>query len=258
MSLTIKLVQFVPTEDIESNLQTIIDAIEPAMITVFPEGSLSGYSTTIDDIYLESLDIDHINSALDSIETVCINRGAWVIVGSLYYTAAGWQNSAFIITAEGRRYRYNKVNLATHERSHLIPGMEFIQIPLDPLVDTEDTLSVQLCRELKYPEQWRLLSINGVSVIVHLNNAIGDLSEQHVWRSQLITRASENQRFVVSVNVADSSQKCPSMVIGPDGGVIFESSGQPQSTYVKIDLSEVSNWYLDQRMTDVVDIVEKK
>jgi len=76
-----------------------------------------------------------------------------------------------------------------------------------------------------------------------------------VWRSHLISRAAETQRFVLAANVADPRQHCPSMIISPRGEVLAETTTTgPATLRAELDLDQVSDWYLSQQRADVIDI----
>ncbi|MEK7808122.1 MAG: carbon-nitrogen hydrolase family protein, partial [Chloroflexota bacterium] len=76
-----------------------------------------------------------------------------------------------------------------------------------------------------------------------------------VWRSHLVSRAAENQRFVLCANNAHPAQKCPSMIITPSGEVIWEKlSADVAIGRHTLDLSQVSSWYLDQSRRDLLNL----
>ena len=121
--------------------------------------------------------------------------------------------------------------------------------------DGKILIGVQICRELRFPEQWAWLARQGAQIMLHLNNAIGDSSFQAVWKSHLVSRAAETQRFVLSANNAAAEQVSPTIAIAPDGQVIGEIvSAELGVLRTTLDLSRVSNVYLDQSRTDVVAI----
>jgi predicted amidohydrolase len=115
-----------------------------------------------------------------------------------------------------------------------------------------------MCREIRYPEQWRILKKQGARVIFHLNNAINQ--HDSIWENLIITRAYENQVFICSVNVAsDSSQhNLSSMLISPSGSILFKSNPQIfQTKKIEINLKEVSNSFIEQARDDLVEVVHK-
>ena len=92
-------------------------------------------------------------------------------------------------------------------------------------------------------------------IILHLNNAIGDSSFQPVWKSHLVSRAAETQRFVLSANNAAPEQVSPTIAIEPAGHILAEVvSTELEVLRVQLDLSKVSDLYLGQSRTDVVAI----
>jgi predicted amidohydrolase len=84
-------------------------------------------------------------------------------------------------------------------------------------------------------------------------NAANPGEAEGVWRSHLVSRAAENQRFVLAANVPDPHQHCPSMIVSPRGEVLAElPAGRPGVLRHTIDLREAGDWYLGQRREDVV------
>jgi predicted amidohydrolase len=125
--------------------------------------------------------------------------------------------------------------------------------------DGKVKLGVQICRELRFPEQWRWLAQRGAQVFLHLNNAIGVTFPQPVWKSHLVSRAAENQRFVLSANNAASKQISPTIAVAPDGQVMDEIvSAEPGILRIELDLSKISDLYLHQCRTDVIAVQETR
>ena len=82
---------------------------------------------------------------------------------------------------------------------------------------------------------------------------MGDDGQAPIWRSHLVSRAAENQRFVLSTNNARKKQKCPSMIIRPNGEIIWEVfSESTEQMRCTINIGEISNWYLDQSREDII------
>lgn len=73
-----------------------------------------------------------------------------------------------------------------------------------------------------------MLARAGADVFAYLTNAVGDRRQTDVWRSHLISRAAETQRFVVGANTAHHEQKCPTMIVTPTGEVVWEVSSSAQ------------------------------
>ncbi|MBE9524023.1 MAG: carbon-nitrogen hydrolase family protein [Chloroflexi bacterium] len=253
MKINALIAQFPISLSIQENLATILkmlDHAEPGDWILFPEGSLSGYA--LDLSFLDSLDHQELSEALNTLGVQAQERGIFLWVGACTPKGMKWRNQAFGFTPNGEIHRYQKINLAHHERAVFIPGDQLPVFSLDTPAGLVK-IGVQLCREIRYPEQWGWLARQGAQVILHLNNAVGDDRYQSVWRSHLVSRAAETQRFVLSVNNAAVEQICPSIALAPDGYVLAEIvSAEAEIRRVKLDLSLVSNWYIDQSRSDVV------
>lgn len=218
-------------------------------ILVFPEASLSGY--LIEKAELQALGQHEIDKYIQKITELSHKKNIIVWFGTVLSDSGNYYNSAIGIAPDGSSYRYDKVNLATAERANFTAG-DILPVFTHVIKDEEVKIAVQLCRELKFPEQWRDISKKGASILLHMNYALGDASECEVWRSQLIARASENQRFVISVNSAGKGQKAPSMVIHPTGKIITEINGDNIKISVfDMNTEDISNWYLSQSRNDI-------
>lgn len=122
-----------------------------------------------------------------------------LVVGAVREDGQGWRNQAWYLAPNGERQLYNKVNLATHERGTFVAGQELpvftLQFPSASL-----TVGVQLCREIRFPGQWRTLALKGAEAFIYMTHAVDDAVHRSVWRSHLISRAAENQRWLVASN----------------------------------------------------------
>ena len=215
-------------------MEKIINENSLIDMLIFPEGSLSGYIT--EGHLLSKLDNNKIDKYIEKLQILAIQYKISIWFGTIIYENGNYYNSAIGISSDGLN-RYDKINLATNEREHFSSG-NTLPLFIQRINGYEFKFAVQLCRELKFPEQWKYLSLSGANVIFHMNNAIGDDNEYNTWKSQLIARASENQRFVISVNNAGIDQKCPTIAIQPDGKIISEIKSS-------------------KMMQDIIDTIEK-
>jgi predicted amidohydrolase len=171
-----------------------------------------------------------------------------VFCGSLLPAGDSWCNAGIYLSPTGGRQIYRKINLAMNERGPLLPGDEL------PVLDAGGlAVGVQLCREIRFPEQWQSLAERGAQLFVYLTNAANRREPAGVWRSHLISRAAENQRFLAAANIAHPDQHCPTMLVSPRGEVLAElPPGRPGLLRHPIDPSTTASWYLDQRRQDVL------
>lgn len=253
MKISVAVGQFPINLDIEANTRHIIELLEQARedeLFVLPEGAISGYEE--DSRFLEQVDWPLLVEAMGQIEEVVTRRRVHLIAGSCIEEDGAWYNVGLYFSPRGERAIYRKVNLATGERGHFSAGKD---LPIFPLrfAGGEVNVGIQLCRELRFPEQWQCLAQRGAQLFIYMTNAANPSVKPGVWRSHLISRAAENQRFVLAANVAHFLQHCPSMIVAPDGEVLAEASGE-RTTVLRetLDLEQNGNWYLSQCRRDVV------
>lgn len=255
MQISILIGQVPVTWDVEANLGTlrdVVDEAQPGDLVVLPEGMLSGYGEDLTP--LEAVDRALIDDAVAQVGALAVQRQVQIFCGSLLPWRGGWCNAGLTFTAAGDHYVYRKINLAMNERGRLHPGTGLSTVNISR-PQGKLTVGVQLCREIRFPEQWQHLASAGAELFVYMTNAANTREVDGVWRSHLISRAAENQRFVVSANIAHPDQHCPSMVVSPRGEVMGElPNGAPGLLKQTLDLTQVGDWYLGQRRQDVLSI----
>ncbi|MEV0902141.1 carbon-nitrogen hydrolase family protein [Actinoplanes sp. NPDC049802] len=246
------LIAQVPTVwDVPTNLaayREVMSEARPGDVVLFPEGLLSGYAEDLSP--LRDLDPAEVRDAVARAADLARERAAHVFCGTLLPGERGWSNAAVHLSPDGPPRVYRKINLAMNERGPMIAGDR-----LETTAVHGVTAAVQLCREIRFPEQWQHLAAAGARFFVYLTNAANPREPSGVWRSHLISRAAENQRFVLSANIPSPDQHCPSMVVSPRGEVLAElPPGEKGLLRHTFDPAESGDWYLGQRRRDVLSV----
>lgn len=251
--ISVLVAQFPVSLDIQQNLETILSLVscaQPDDLVVLPEGALSGYAE--DASFLQKINTTILAESLRRLQQEARQRQVHLIFGSCLQEGPSWFNAGIYYGPQGEAFTYRKVNLAIGERGHFAAGSQLSVLKV-VLHGRSVGLGIQLCREIRFPEQWQVLARAGAELFVYLTNAVGDEAQAPVWRSHLISRAAENQRFVLSANNAQPGQKCPSMIVAPSGQVVWEVlSATAEQKRCTLDLAEVSDWYLGQSREDIV------
>jgi predicted amidohydrolase len=188
---------------------------------VLPEGALSGYAADLSPV--DSLDRPALAAGIETLAGQARDRSVHVFCGSLLPSDGNWHNAALHFGPHGERHVYRKINLAMNERDRLRAGDDL------PVFEAGSFVAgVQLCREIRFPEQWQHLARAGAQAFIYLTNA---------------------------ANVADPAQHCPTMAVSPRGEVLAElPPGDPGVLRVTADLDDISDWYLNQQRRDLVSV----
>lgn len=256
MQIELFAAQFPVTLSLQDNLKqmrSMLEGLPPQSWVVFPEGALSGYAYDLS--FLKQLNAQNLRKALNELEGVAREKELYIWFGSLWNKDIRWYNMTFGLTPTGQRFTYRKVNLANVERGVITQG-DSLSVHNVNTIHGEVPVGIQICRELRHPEQWRWLAVKGAQVFLHTAFAINDPGILPVWRAHLVSRAAENQRFVVSVNSTGmSGQNSPTTVIAPNGRIIGELP--PHVTdrlHVRLDLSLTDDVYVKQTRRELVKV----
>jgi predicted amidohydrolase len=254
--LGVVLAQISISFDVARNVAAIREAMDQARrgdVVLTPEGSVSGYPAHGDQdaAMLDRLDGRAIEGGIDELAAAAREAGVHLVVGACLPEPIGLTNAAFVLTAQGQRHPYRKANLADVERGRFAAGDDLMPIALHAAWG-DFNVGLQICRELRFPEQWIELAYAGAELFLHPANALEGAADRESWRSMLIARASELQRFVASVNAAGAGQHSPTLAVHPHGRVVCEVPPTMEAVRrVEIDLDENGSDYLDQRRTDL-------
>lgn len=245
--------QFPISHDIQENydvISSLVGQAKPETLIVLPEGALSGYED--DPAFLDRIDVPLLNACLQQLHERVMRQSVHLIFGACLYEGGCWYNAGLYFGPGRERFVYRKINLAIHERTAFTAGDALPILEAD-IGGRKTRIGIQLCREIRFPEQWQYLARAGAEIFAYLTNAVGYAADAPTWRSHLISRAAENQRFVLGANTSHPVQKCPSMIVTPKGSVLWETlSPELETGQAVLDLSQVSSWYLSQSRLDVV------
>lgn len=168
MKLSIGLVQTNISKSVTENIQNISNFINKSKdcdILLFPEGMLSGYYPE-EKNYIAKLEKQDIDGAIEMIRDVIRQRQIETIIPTALKESSVWFNTSIWFDKNGEiKHIYKKCNLSNLDRKHFTAGNELQTYSLNGV-----QIGIQMCREVKYPDQWLHLKLLGANVIFHLNN----------------------------------------------------------------------------------------
>jgi deaminated glutathione amidase len=230
--LTIAVAQMEVRADMDRNRRMILEQIDEAArkhkakIVVFPETAISGYAPAhCEGGKCDAIDFSIVRKAEGEIRDALKRRRIWGVVGTTECRNGRYFNTALIIDPKGRiAGRYDKIHLTgqptrTLDTISFSPGAKSC---LKTHKAAGTRIGVQICFDMRFPESWRALALQGARILIHPTAAFGrdSLWKREGIEANLSSRASENSCWLASANSAGPFQYMPSRIIDPDGIVI--------------------------------------
>ena len=246
--MKVAVCQMATSLDVSVNAATIGAAIEAAKredadLLVLPECALSGYLPP------RGLDFAALEHAEEEVAERASRAGIYLALGTTRRRDDAWLNTAVLYSPSGDV-------VATYDKTHLTPADRPVFEPGDALpvfAMGEWTAALQICFDMRYPENWRILRRKGAELVMHLSNA----SRNAAWKVPVLegtirTRAAENGMFVVSANDARAPQMMVSAICDPDGRDLARAPENEEAMlFAKLDRSSVKADFLEARRTDL-------
>ncbi len=240
--LKVASVQFRSMHNMKENVNRICEylkycANQGARVALFPECATSGYFT--EDI-LNYTEKDFLD-AEKKMAAVCAAYSIYAVVGTPYFVDGVRYNMALVIDDKGRTiYRQAKIQLVGGDEGWAEPGNSLGLFKID-----DDTCSLIICHDSRYPELVRLPVIKGSHLVFYLSNESGIKEEHKIapYRAQVVARAVENNVYVVQSNAPQSLSPLEgshgqSRIVAPDGTLLKEASMMGEDILIEVlDLS---------------------
>ncbi|RXT13616.1 carbon-nitrogen family hydrolase [Ammoniphilus sp. CFH 90114] len=205
-------------------------------VVVLPELWDTGYDLQ----RLEEIADSEGQEAKELFSQLAKTYGVHIIGGSVAQKKEqGVYNSTFVFNRQGQLiHEYSKVHLfrLMQEEKFLLPGEHIRGFELEG-----QPALCQICYDIRFPEGIRTAAANGAKIL--FVSAQWPHPRLHHWRQLLISRAIENQMFVIACNrVGDDPNNIfcgHSMVIDPWGEIVVEGMQKEETIIGEIDLTMV-------------------
>lgn len=245
MGLKVALVQMnIAFGDPKTNYRVVEKRVKEAVkekvdVIVLPELWTTGYDLT----RLDEIADPGAKEAIHFLSTLAKSHRTNLVAGSVAkQSEKGTTNTMLIFNREGELIKeYSKAHLfrLMNEEKYLIQGDDngLFQLEDEPCAGV-------ICYDIRFPD-WIRTHMVGVSKQPKMLYVVAEWPKKRVdhWRALLISRAIENQCYVIACNRVGSDPNNEfgghSMVIGPWGEVIAEAQEEEVILYKEIDLTEV-------------------
>jgi len=158
----------------------------------------------------------------------------WLIPGSLYEQIGDEIfNTTTVINNQGKVVdRYRKIYPFYPYEKGISAGKDFVVFDVP-----QGRIGVAICYDLWFPEVARQMVTMGAEVLIYptLTGTIDRPLELVLAQSTAIT----NQSYVIAINTAGELGYGQSVIVGPDGQVIYQASTDVEVIPIEVDFSLV-------------------
>jgi predicted amidohydrolase len=217
------------------NLKKYIDFINEAgrngaMLTLFPELSLSGY-TYDEKILMKS--IEFFSEAKNELLRLSRKYNMAIVGGIPRLILGKLRNSVFVIKKKKEILFYDKTHLFRNEKNIFEPGERFLVFKFNGI-----KFGILICYEIGFPEISRILTLNGAQVLL-APFAFGK-ERKHIYEISTRARALENGSFLVTSSTSGKGIMNflgSSRIVGPDGEILAKATKKEEIIFYNIDIS---------------------
>ncbi len=240
---------------IDTNLDTSIAALQRvaqqgAQLAVLPEMWSCGYDYR--NLHALAQETPRVLQALQNqcrkLDLVTVGSLPELVDGTIY-------NTAYVIDRGEIVGSYRKLHLFSTMREDEFLGAGNHSLVVDTSVGR---LGVAICYDLRFPELFRKLALEGAEIICI--PAEWPKPRQEHWKTMVRARAIENQLFVIATNCCRVQGKLDfcglSQLVSPLGNVLQIAAEEDIELVANFDFSEMDNYrkkidILNDRRADI-------
>ena len=221
-TLAVGAFQFAGGPDVGHNLAAVERGARAAAaagvrLLLTQECALCGYPP-VERPCVASIDADAQGEAADRLADLAREHGMFIAVGLVTLDETGARNSLCLLPPDGRpRQVYHKRALWGWDVDNYRPGDAGGICNVDGI-----RVGLRLCYEVRFPEYFRELFRERADLALVALCNVGSSVRRDVYRSHLVSRASENAMYVLSANSTSRAQLAPTCLIDPDGELVAE------------------------------------
>jgi predicted amidohydrolase len=223
--------------DFERRVRALASMFEGVQLVLAPELHLMALSPMLEEMdgTKEDRAVPVPGPLTERLGALARETGLWLLPGSVYEQAdVGVYNTALVFSPEGELVASYRKCFPWQPYETTLPGKNVVSFEIGGI----GRLGLAICHDGVFPEVFRQLAWDGAEAVlqVSLTRTSDREAEIVVARANAIV----NQIYLVNVNAAAPVGNGRSVVIDPQGVVIYEAGGGEEVVTAVIDLDTVA------------------
>jgi formamidase len=223
-------------DQLERQVSALASMLDGVQLVVLPELHLMALAPLLEDEGPpEERAVPVPGPLTERLGALARETGLWLIPGSVYEQAdEGIYNTALVFSPAGELVASYRKCFPWQPYETVLPGREVVGFEIEGI----GRLGLAICHDGVFPEVFRQLAWDGAEAIVQVS--LTPTSDRAVEIVVARANAYVNQVYVVNVNAAAPVGNGRSVVVDPEGTVLYEAGGGEEVVTALVDFDAVA------------------
>jgi len=223
-------------EEFERHVRTISSTFDGVQLVVAPELHLTALPPLLEEEGPPEDRAVRVPGPLtERLGAVARDTGLWLVPGSVYEQAEeGIYNTALVFSPAGDLVTSYRKCFPWQPYETVLPGREAVGFEIDGI----GRVGLAICHDGVFPEVFRQLAWDGAEAIVQVS--LTPTSDRAIEIVVARANAYVNQVFLVNVNAAAPVGNGRSVVVDPEGTVLYEAGAGEEVVTALVDFDRVA------------------
>jgi len=223
-------------DGLERQVRALASMLDGVQLVVAPELHLMALPPLLEDEGApEARAVPVPGPLTERLGALARDTGLWLVPGSVYEQAdEGIYNTALVFSPCGELVTSYRKCFPWQPYETVLPGREVVGFEIEGI----GRLGLAICHDGVFPEVFRQLAWDGAEAIVQVS--LTPTSDRAVEIVVARANAYVNQVFLVNVNAAAPVGNGRSVVVDPEGTVLYEAGGGEEVVTALVDFDAVT------------------
>ena len=223
-------------DELERQVRALASMLDGVQLVVAPELHLMALPPLLEDEGApEARAVPVPGPLTERLGALARDTGLWLLPGSVYEQAdEGIYNTALVLSPAGELVASYRKCFPWQPYETVLPGREVVGFEIEGI----GRLGLAICHDGVFPEVFRQLAWDGAEAIVQVS--LTPTSDRAVEIVVARANAYVNQVFLVNVNAAAPVGNGRSVVVDPEGTVLYEAGGGEEVVTALVDFDAVT------------------